>query len=108
MFFFGAHMRHTRLYPLNLGETIPHMRRTRLYPLNLGVTIPRRCDNHYGMGGLSLGGSGVRTTPRPLPRLSTGSQQARINCTARRHVRRQGISRSNTRPGFTMDAPIGV
>jgi hypothetical protein len=40
--------------------------------------IPRRCYNHYSMGGLSLGGSGVRTT-RSLPRLSTGNQQAQIN-----------------------------
>jgi hypothetical protein len=46
-------------------------------------------NNHYGMGGLSLGSSGVWMTPRSRPRLSTGSQQVRINRTDRRHVRCQ-------------------
>ena len=70
--------------------------------------IPRRCYNHYGVGELSLGSSGVQTTPRSRPRLSTGSQQARINCAIRRHVRRQCISPSNTRLNFNVDAPLGV
>jgi hypothetical protein len=37
----------------------------------------QRCYNHYDTGGLSLGSSSVRTTPRS--RLSTGSQQAGVN-----------------------------
>jgi hypothetical protein len=55
---------------------------------------PRRCYNHHGMGSLSLGSSSVRTTPRSWPRLSMGSQQTRIYCTVRRHVKCQGISPS--------------
>jgi hypothetical protein len=75
-------------------------------PLSGPWPISRRCYNHYGMGDLSLGSSGVRTIP--WPRLSTGSQQARIYCTTRRHIRRQSISPSNIRPEFTKGAPLGV
>jgi hypothetical protein len=54
----------------------------------------RLCYNNYGMGGLSLGGSGVRTTPQPLPRLSAKNQQAQVNHTMRRHVGLQGAKTS--------------
>jgi hypothetical protein len=62
--------------------------------------------NHYSMGGLSLRGSDVRTTPRP--QFSMGSQQTRIYYMVHRHVRRQGIYPSNTRLSFTVDTPLGV
>jgi hypothetical protein len=77
-------------------------------PCKQPLAHTQRCYNHYGMAGLSLGSSGVQTTPRSRPRLSTGSQQARIYCTVHCHVRCQGISPSNTRLSFTTDAPLGV
>jgi hypothetical protein len=55
-------------------------------PRKQTLTYTQRCYNNYDMGSLSLGGSGVQTTPRSLPRLSTGNQQAQLNSTVHRHV----------------------
>jgi hypothetical protein len=57
-----------------------------MHPVSSLWPIPRRFYNNYDMGGLSLGGSGIRTIPRSLPRLSMGNQQVRVNSTVRCHV----------------------
>jgi hypothetical protein len=68
---------------------------TLMNPVSGLLPIPRRYYNNYGMGDPSPKGSGVRPTPRPLPRLLVGNQRTQVNNVVHHHV---GLQDTKTTP----------